>query len=146
MIPPPYSLKINQLSILDMSIRKLIDQCRNIFPEREGDRKCPECEKNTQGIKWEPWMGNLKDHLMAHYRVIYYTERAKTNEKYRKSKYCPWSKDYDITPRERLERYMDKDLFEAYFRIKKRKEEEEKEREREEQVKKVANRTKLNAF
>lgn len=34
--------------------------------------KCPECEKGNSDVYWKPWMGDLKDHLLGHYRLNYF--------------------------------------------------------------------------
>merc|ERR1712048_1132785 len=106
----------------------LLTKCRELFSDKVSDRKCPECEKKgTNSPRWEPWMGSLKDHLLEHYRAAYFLDRKKTDDKFKKSKHCPWSDDYETVPREKLEQYMDKDIFHTYFTMKKRREEEARE-------------------
>jgi len=123
--------------MVDIDYRKLLTTCREIYPDKKSDRKCPECAKSENGPKWEPWMGSLKDHLVEHYRIRYYFDKIKEDPKFRKPKHYPWSVEYEEVTREKLEKYLDKDIFEQYFKIKKRREEERLEREREKERRKL---------
>jgi len=55
---------------------RILIKCRELFPDKKSDRKCPECAKIGSDITWEPWMGSLKDHLTEHYRTKYYIEKV----------------------------------------------------------------------
>jgi len=124
--------------MVDIDFDKLLGSCRDLFPDKKhSERKCPECEKRDQfegGPKWEPWMGSLKDHLAEHYRVRHFKEKIKDDDKYRTSaRHRPWATDYAPVVLEKLERHLDKAIFENYFLMKKEAEEKarmKKEKER----------------
>jgi len=124
--------------MVDIDFDKLLGSCRDLFPDKKhSERKCPECEKRDQfegGPKWEPWMGSLKDHLAEHYRVRHFKEKIKEDDKYRTSaRHRPWATDYAPVVLEKLERHLDKAIFENYFLMKKEAEEKarmKKEKER----------------
>lgn len=99
-------------------------KCRELFPGQPTERKCPECAKTGMSTVWEQWMGSLKEHLLEHYRTKYYLEKLKISETFKKPKNCPWAEEYEHVPREKLEKYLDRQIFENYFKLKQRKEEE----------------------
>ena len=60
------------------------DVIYKIYSEMDGDyrnsrEKCPECERNP-GPKWKPWMGDLKQHLIQHYKVKYFLKYVSSNQ------------------------------------------------------------------
>ena len=60
---------------------KILDDLREDFDNKKksSHRKCPECEKSRSSGKWQPWMGNLKEHLLGHYRIYYCLEMVSTS-------------------------------------------------------------------
>ena len=52
----------------------------------------------------------------------------KFDEKYRKSKNCPWSDDYEEVSLKNLDKYFDKEILRKYFNSKRKEEEKENER------------------
>jgi hypothetical protein len=89
---------------------------------------CPECSKQPGLPQYFSSIGNLKEHLIHHYRMKYYYDYVygKSNDKSKK----PWCLEYNEVPKSKLIKYMDNDIFKDFIEMTQAAKELKKEKER----------------
>jgi hypothetical protein len=77
-----FDLLIKKLEEIEF-ISEFVDYSRRKTKKLQMVQKieCPECIKKCAPVKWEEWMGDLKEHLISHYQMEYFFKYvSRTNQ------------------------------------------------------------------